>query len=50
MTDSPPTLKDLGEQFGISRERVRQLEERMLGRLRSEVIDQVGEAELRGAA
>ena len=29
------TLKDIGEDFGISRERVRQIKERALGKLRS---------------
>jgi len=33
LTDEPVTLSELGEQMGISKERVRQLEERALGRL-----------------
>jgi len=34
LADEPRTLADLGKQFGVSRERVRQLEKRLLGRLR----------------
>ena len=34
--DEPMTLKQIGHAFGVSRERVRQLRERALGRLRSE--------------
>jgi RNA polymerase sigma-32 factor len=34
LSDSPKTLQDLGEEFGISRERVRQLEARLVERLR----------------
>jgi RNA polymerase sigma-32 factor len=32
--DDPPTLADLGKRFGLSRERARQLEHRLLVRLR----------------
>ena len=34
------TLEDLGREFGVSKERVRQLEQRALGRLRKEVLAQ----------
>jgi RNA polymerase sigma-32 factor len=34
LADDPRTLADMGEEFGVSRERVRQLEARLLGRLR----------------
>ncbi len=37
LADEPRTLNDLGAEFGISKERVRQLEERALGRLRSAI-------------
>jgi len=36
MDDTPWTLQQLGDHFGTSRERVRQLEKRALGKLRSE--------------
>jgi len=35
--DEPRTLESIGRQFGVSRERVRQIESRALDRLRSEV-------------
>jgi len=34
VAEDPLTLQDLGDRFGVSRERVRQLEQRLLGRLR----------------
>ena len=34
------TLEDLGREFGVSKERVRQLEQRALGRLKKEVLAQ----------
>ena len=34
MTDEPRTLQELGVQLGVSKERVRQLEERTLTKLR----------------
>ncbi len=34
MTDEPLKLQELGEQFGVSRERIRQLETRLKGKLR----------------
>jgi RNA polymerase primary sigma factor len=39
--DEPMTLKQIGQAFGVSRERVRQLRERALGRLRSEKARQL---------
>ena len=39
LTDSPPTLEHLGEQYGISRERVRQLEARAFKRVKEAVIE-----------
>ncbi len=38
-----PTLQELGEHFGISAERVRQLEARALQRLRGLLLPHVGE-------
>jgi RNA polymerase sigma-32 factor len=37
MSDEPATLQRLGEMLGVSKERVRQLEERARGKLRSEL-------------
>jgi RNA polymerase sigma-32 factor len=42
--DDPLTLQDLGDRFGISRERVRQLEQRLLGRLRDYLKREMGDA------
>lgn len=41
LADEPDTLQELGEEFGISRERVRQLEARLVGKLRSYLKDAV---------
>ena len=35
LTDEPKTLQEIGDQYGISRERARQIEKRLLGRLRT---------------
>jgi RNA polymerase sigma-32 factor len=40
----PLTLQQLGEDFGVSRERVRQLEARMVGKLREFLRDRLGDA------
>ena len=44
VSDDPLTLQDLGDKFGISRERVRQLEQRLLGRLRDYLKREMGDA------
>jgi RNA polymerase sigma-32 factor len=44
VADEPLTLQELGDRFGISRERVRQLEQRLTGRLREYLRDEIGDA------
>ncbi len=44
VTDEPMTLQQLGDQFGVSRERVRQLEARLYGRLREFLRETLGDA------
>ncbi len=43
MTDHPMTLQEIGNHFGLSRERVRQIERRLLNRLREHLINEIGE-------
>jgi len=42
--DEPLTLQELGDKFGVSRERVRQLEARLVGKLRAHLRDELDEA------
>lgn len=44
IADEPLTLQELGDEFGISRERVRQLEARLAGRLREYLKEKLGDA------
>lgn len=44
VADEPRTLQDLGDQFGVSRERVRQLEARMTGKLREYLSEKIGDS------
>jgi RNA polymerase sigma-32 factor len=44
LTESPKTLQELGDQFGISRERARQIEKRLLDRLRDYLEEELGTA------
>jgi RNA polymerase sigma-32 factor len=44
VADDPLTLQELGDRFGISRERVRQLEQRLTGRLRDFLRVELGDA------
>jgi RNA polymerase sigma-32 factor len=45
LSDSPVTLQHLGDRFGISKERVRQLEERTIAKLRGRLLATSGLAE-----
>ena len=42
--DEPLTLQELGDKFGVSRERVRQLEARLVGKLRLHLRDEIEES------
>lgn len=44
LTEAPMKLRELGAEFGVSRERARQIEKRLLGRVRSYLIDELGTA------
>jgi RNA polymerase sigma-32 factor len=44
VAEEPLTLQQLGDEFGVSRERVRQLEARLAGRLREYLRDSLGDA------
>jgi RNA polymerase sigma-32 factor len=44
VSDEPLTLQELGDRFGISRERVRQLEQRLTGRLRDYLREELGDS------
>lgn len=46
LTEEPLTLQQLGEEFGVSRERVRQLEKRLHGKLRDFLAAALGEEAL----
>jgi RNA polymerase sigma-32 factor len=46
IADEPVTLQELGEEFGVSRERVRQLEARLAGKLRVFLSERLGDAVL----
>lgn len=44
LTESPRTLQDIGDEFGISRERARQIEKRLLDKLRTYLEAELGTA------
>jgi RNA polymerase sigma-32 factor len=44
LAEDPRTLQDLGTEFGVSRERVRQIEKRLLGKLRDYLSSELGQA------
>ena len=43
MAEAPKTLQELGDGFGVSRERVRQIEKRLLGKMRKFLEAEVGD-------
>ncbi|MDH4283525.1 MAG: RNA polymerase factor sigma-32 [Myxococcales bacterium] len=43
VAEDPKTLQTLGEEFGVSRERVRQIEKRLLQKLKTYLQDELGE-------
>jgi RNA polymerase sigma-32 factor len=43
VAEDPKTLQSLGDDFGVSRERVRQIEKRLLQKLKAYLRDQLGE-------
>jgi RNA polymerase sigma-32 factor len=43
LTEDPRTLQELGDEFGVSRERVRQLEKRLQMKLKRYLAEQLGE-------
>ncbi|MDR3155366.1 MAG: RNA polymerase factor sigma-32 [Deltaproteobacteria bacterium] len=46
LTEEPVTLQEIGEEFGVSRERVRQLEERLKKKLRAYLLKELPELSL----
>jgi RNA polymerase sigma-32 factor len=44
IADEPLTLQELGDEFGVSRERVRQIEARLTGKLRDYLRESLGDA------
>jgi RNA polymerase sigma-32 factor len=44
LTDSPKTLQEIGDKYGVSRERARQLEKRLLTKLRKYLETELGAA------
>ncbi|GAB4070579.1 RNA polymerase sigma factor RpoH [Ancylobacter sonchi] len=49
LSDDPMTLEDLAAEFGVSRERVRQIEVRAFEKVQKAVIDRVSQMEATGA-
>lgn len=44
LTDTPLTLQEIGDRYGVSRERARQIEKRLMGRLRKYLESELGTA------
>jgi len=43
LAEEPKTLQALGDEFGVSRERVRQIEKRLLEKLKSYLRSELGD-------
>lgn len=43
LSDSPVTLREIGDKYGITRERVRQIEARLLDKLRERLTDKIAD-------
>ncbi|WP_243310130.1 sigma-70 family RNA polymerase sigma factor [Fundidesulfovibrio agrisoli] len=43
LSDSPVTLREIGNKYGITRERVRQIETRLLEKIRSHFVKRIGD-------
>jgi len=43
LADEPQTLQEIGEHFGVTREAVRQIEARLIGKIRSAVTESLGD-------
>jgi len=41
LSDTPMTLREIGEEFGVTRERVRQIEARLIAKIREHMTDKV---------
>ena len=46
LAEEPKTLQDIGDAEGVSRERVRQIEKRLIGKLREYLGKELGESVL----
>jgi RNA polymerase sigma-32 factor len=46
LTDEPMTLQEIGDRFGISRERVRQLESRLKRNLKAYLEEEIADIDL----
>jgi RNA polymerase sigma-32 factor len=44
LAEEPMKLRQLGAEFGVSRERARQIEKRLLGRVREYLVEELGTA------
>jgi RNA polymerase sigma-32 factor len=43
ISEEPKTLQEIGDEFGVSRERVRQIEKRLQDKIKKYLTDELGE-------